>query len=527
MKKLAKMIVSLLAAAAVFCMAGGLALADGPGPEPADDFYGEYVYGEYDLDLISPDELYAFDDYNSYFHRACEKPALSVQLNGSTVSFPDAQPEIQNDRTMVPVRIIAEAMGYDVSYDSGSVAATGNGVTVTFSIGACEYTVSRDGKPDTRMMDTEPYISGGRTYVPVRFFAEALGMTVAWSERSQTVVIYDRDAIAAEVNKNFETVNQWLSVQRTEKAADAVRAAASIAVEYKQFNSIDGDSSISVSGNLSLIMNGESFDMTAKYDLRNLVKLIFQEAYDDELLQKSLDTIKDDLANLSVDIIYNADTGLIYLHSPLFINYLNLVDEDAVYSADTWFSVEMPFIAGADQELMKLAESGLTVGNMAVYMAEQSSYYHPEDICSDARAAGDALKELIGDACFQKNGSSYTASFDFSSDWDGSGIEQLLSDMELSYLKGSITLNTSNGGIKADIECRSSDYYYNNDVLMSLELDLSRNDGKLELTIHQRNEFLLKISASVSAQETNAVVRTAPPAGAVVIDVSGPYSPLY
>ena len=43
-------------------------------------------------------------------------PAVSVQLNGKAIVFPDAQPESRNDRTMVPVRAIAEAFSADVDW---------------------------------------------------------------------------------------------------------------------------------------------------------------------------------------------------------------------------------------------------------------------------------------------------------------------------------------------------------------------------------------------------------------------------
>ena len=47
-------------------------------------------------------------------------PAVSVQWMGETVAFPDAQPVICADRTMVPVRAIAEAAGAAVDYDADS-----------------------------------------------------------------------------------------------------------------------------------------------------------------------------------------------------------------------------------------------------------------------------------------------------------------------------------------------------------------------------------------------------------------------
>lgn len=45
------------------------------------------------------------------------------------------------------------------------------------------------------------------TFVPVRFFAQAFGLTVQWDEREQTAVLYDREALAAALDERFTVVN--------------------------------------------------------------------------------------------------------------------------------------------------------------------------------------------------------------------------------------------------------------------------------------------------------------------------------
>ena len=88
----------------------------------------------------------------------------------------DAAPMIQNDRTYVPFRALAEAFGAEVAYDEATQAVTAelNGVTVVMTIGSATYTVN--GAEQT--MDVAPFISGSRTMIPVRFAAEAFGIKV-------------------------------------------------------------------------------------------------------------------------------------------------------------------------------------------------------------------------------------------------------------------------------------------------------------------------------------------------------------
>lgn len=59
--------------------------------------------------------------------------------------------------------------------------------TITMQINNEKYLI--DGKE--YFMDTEPFIKDGRTMVPIRFIAEALGCEVKWDGDTQTVVIID------------------------------------------------------------------------------------------------------------------------------------------------------------------------------------------------------------------------------------------------------------------------------------------------------------------------------------------------
>ena len=56
------------------------------------------------------------------------------------------------------------------------------------------------------LMDTEPFIKNSRTFVPVRFVAEGMGLKVDWCESTQEVTVYGR-------KKYFETeeaaVKDW------------------------------------------------------------------------------------------------------------------------------------------------------------------------------------------------------------------------------------------------------------------------------------------------------------------------------
>ena len=103
---------------------------------------------------------------------------------------------VANGRTMVPVRRLAELMGAAVTYRRGVVTMTRAADTITMTIGS--RTAGINGKP--LVMDAAPYITGGRTYIPVRFMAEFFGQSVDWVGAKQQVRIQENRAAASPSN---------------------------------------------------------------------------------------------------------------------------------------------------------------------------------------------------------------------------------------------------------------------------------------------------------------------------------------
>ena len=61
-----------------------------------------------------------------------------------------------------------------------------------------------NGTDSFKGMDVAPYIKNGRTMLPIRYIAEALGMSVSWDAKTRTVIIQDmfyRVEIPVDTNK--------------------------------------------------------------------------------------------------------------------------------------------------------------------------------------------------------------------------------------------------------------------------------------------------------------------------------------
>lgn len=120
-----------------------------------------------------------------------DKPAAAAKTIilqiGSTAVLVDDQaiindvaPVIRNDRTLVPIRVITEALGGQVAWNEAAkeVTLTVNGKEIKMTIGKVleKYGVA-------------PVIIGGRTFVPVRFVADELGAVTTWDDATKTVAI--------------------------------------------------------------------------------------------------------------------------------------------------------------------------------------------------------------------------------------------------------------------------------------------------------------------------------------------------
>ena len=107
-------------------------------------------------------------------------------INGAEKAL-DAAPIIREGRTMLPVRFVAEAFGANVGWDGATSTATvkTENVEIKITIGAKEAVVN--GK--TVALDAPAFIENGRTYMPVRFVAENLGATVAWDGATSTATL--------------------------------------------------------------------------------------------------------------------------------------------------------------------------------------------------------------------------------------------------------------------------------------------------------------------------------------------------
>lgn len=152
-----------------------------------DDFSREYEYYEEEAEYNTKIELTI--------------GSKIIYINDEAVEI-DAAPVIRNDRTMVPIRVIAEALGATVTWLDGeeptvSIETAGGGHDYWITIGKKDVLVwnsfeGSDFNPyadKNPVLDSPAFIENGRTYLPVRFVSESLGAKVEWDSATHTVII--------------------------------------------------------------------------------------------------------------------------------------------------------------------------------------------------------------------------------------------------------------------------------------------------------------------------------------------------
>ncbi|OPZ74154.1 MAG: Protease inhibitor precursor [Firmicutes bacterium ADurb.Bin456] len=111
---------------------------------------------------------------------------VKVYLDGNMLGL-DQSPIIEDGRALAPLRAIFEALGADVDWDgeTRTVNAQKGQVEIELQIGSRTAYVNKQPV----ILDVPGRIVNDRTLVPLRFISEALGADVDWDDSTRTVLI--------------------------------------------------------------------------------------------------------------------------------------------------------------------------------------------------------------------------------------------------------------------------------------------------------------------------------------------------
>ena len=478
-----------------------------------DDLEGLSFGWDGDLEECYRDTARALTNDDEYELR-CQ---LSVQLNGAYVHFADAQPEKVNGRVMVPFRTIAEALGAEVDYNAGAITAKKDGETLSFALGGKQLTVTDSaGKTvKTVQLDTAPYKKGGRTYVPVRFFAEAFGLTVQWDQDMQTAVLYDRAALVSDIDSKFTVLNKWIKAQPSTKNAKALRTVATIGAAYTAFDTIDGNKDYKVDVKAEILANGQATQATVTVDLRVLASYFLGDSQaDDVLTAAQAALLRSALSNVKLELLCSADSGDLYLKCPAVAKILAMDKTDdadlKALSNGAWLHInwaDSTFGTLFSENLKILKNNTFTSVGESIVAANESNVTAYElgwdDFYRMIKNNVNRLNDLLGDKKFTASGSRYTAKLDKQNDDYGQ------------TMTGSYMLNTADGSFSGTLESRSDS---RNTTKTVLTFSGSVQNCKLNVTCHTKNTGILSLDITLTTTESSVEPKNAPPAGDKIVE---------
>jgi hypothetical protein len=110
----------------------------------------------------------------------------TAYLNQKKITLEEA-PFIRSNRTYVPLRFVAEAFQIDVDWLPAEQKITLKENSTLVELWINRSTIRINGRD--QKIDAVPVLVKNRTFVPIRFVAEALEAYVVWESKTQTVII--------------------------------------------------------------------------------------------------------------------------------------------------------------------------------------------------------------------------------------------------------------------------------------------------------------------------------------------------
>ena len=442
---------------------------------------------------------------------------INVLLNDKCVAFPDAVPVLKDGRTMVPMRSAVEAMGAVVDYDAATRTASVKMGDVSFThvIGTDAITLS-DGS--TVKMDVVSYIDKGRTMVPLRFFSQVLGYDVFWDNDYKLAFLMDEDTWAAAVDKDLSILNSLLAQQS--KSADLSKTQKSTLTAkgtVKVVDSINGDKSYPYSGSMTVLAGKDAANLTMSLDLSSMLELL------ESLVEDSVPAeYRAQLAKFSAEAILSDKA---YIKSPL-------LDAMSESKSGTWYALgELNYSELYQQAISAASASATTFGHLLYAMMQQGDTNHFFASWEGCTAAAQLIKLMYADSTFVKSGSGYQWHFGLAE------LAKLMNSMdsETNYTADSLkkdgltdfALDMTVQGASATLVCKMA-MADESGALATLNMTVksSGNQASAKGSVQVRNLCEVTFDLASTAQTTSESVKTAPAAGASIVDLGAETLPI-
>ena len=117
---------------------------------------------------------------------------ITVTIDGEYVHFDESlgKPYITNGRTMVPLRAVMESLGCNVKWNGEDRSVTVSKYNSDTVVRLFIGSNTAYVNGNMQYVDVPPVIQNGRTYLPIRFVLEAYGAAVYWGSNTRNIYVY-------------------------------------------------------------------------------------------------------------------------------------------------------------------------------------------------------------------------------------------------------------------------------------------------------------------------------------------------
>lgn len=410
---------------------------------------------------------------------------ISVQLNGKPVAFTDAVPEFSGERTFVPLRAVLEAMDAQVNYADGAVEIHRKGVDLSMVLGQNTAKVTEDGQTRTMTMDVVPYVKNDRTYVPVRFVAEAFGCSVGWDADAKTVVIVDVDALFGDAT--FDLMDNFATYCDKHDAGN-MALTGTLALDVADQSSGSTVKPVSVKGSLDGVTSDKGLQLNWSLSLSDPSKQL------EDILSQGIAAA---LSDLKGEVRMDMEKPVLYLTLPAILTGAQ---------QDTWYSLDLgayqaQLLSSLDMtQLTQLEDAGIREALTAVLKSipvndSQTDYETLALVAS-------MYVDMLSDQAFTQKGNTYVA-------------EMTLEDL----VDLTVTLTKKGDDITAVDIKMSCDVVEDGD---KVTMTMTEHAAPDKVTVDMKMEVAadgvdVKLSMDLAGVPTQKTPVTTPPAGATVV----------
>ena len=446
---------------------------------------------------------------------------VGVILNGERVAFSGAAPELRDGKTMVPLRDLVESMGGEVTAHSGTLVCT-------FAGADGEKDTEVSVRPDESC-----YYKNGCTYVPVRAIAEPLGYDVFWDSGERSAVLIDRQAVIDRIDQQFTILNGALKqLQQEQDPNKNYRAQVDYILSVDALDEISGQrTQVKIDLSAATLISSGAIELELHTDLRDLGDLFLRDMVNNgAMTELQAAAIGKALEDLTLEGRYDITTGDLYFRFPALAQLNALTGLNA--SRDDWYHLTLPPMSsledlssiwmdslGISQELVEQIESGKlnSVGGI-IYLYSTLLSQAPSQITDNAEEAGKILAQLFGDANFQTSGTTRKLHIGPQELEDLLGQEGALEEM-FKTLGLDLTVRRD-GSLAVALELAfREDYLDGESASLKGNMDLSKNKVVLDVTLHLSDLINFQYHMTETIRETTEKPQTAPPAGAAVVEL--------